>query len=91
MKTNKKTKTENISLSFDLTSYLIDHPGILTEYKNEGHVVIFVKNDNTINKRSEVALTAILKKGLSVIKATKTSNTYNKWNFESVEPQLGFN
>jgi exopolysaccharide biosynthesis predicted pyruvyltransferase EpsI len=74
-------KNKDIQLSFDLTNYLVSHPEILTKYTDD-NFVIFVKGDKKVNKRSQIILSAILKKGRNAIKAVKTSEIQNRWNFE---------
>ena len=87
MKINNKN-TKVIELTFDLTSYLIDHPQLLTKYQNNDNFVIFVKDNKMINAQSETILTDILGRGLDAIRATKTSSTQNRWNFEIVNSAL---
>jgi DNA uptake protein ComE-like DNA-binding protein len=79
--TQKNRVTKNISLSFDLTQYLMDNPKISQKYKQE-EFVVFTETNNNINKASSGLLEEIQKKGRKVIKAIRKNSVKNDWRFE---------
>jgi hypothetical protein len=79
--TQKNRVTKNISLSFDLTQYLIDNPRISQKYKQEDFVV-FAENNKSINAANSGLIKEIQKRGKKVIKAIRKNGVKNDWRFE---------
>ena len=79
--TQKKRITRNISLSFDLTKYLMDNPEISRRYK-EQEFVVFTETNNNINDASNGLVEDLQEKGRKVIKAIRRKGVKNSWRFE---------
>ena len=81
---NKKLVNKNISLSYELSKYLVDHPSVVSQYPQESFVV-FVKNNQVFNVSSEKLLEDLRTKGeKKVVKAVRQVTSQNHWKFEIV-------
>lgn len=81
------TKTDqfqkNVKLSSEVADYLVDNPEYLEKYGNSS-VVVFTKDDKSLNKLNRTLVSHLKKEGKKIVKATKTQKKSEPWHFEFV-------